>query len=131
MKECIDLKYSLYLLTMEVKKTNPIILKTLVQDKKYPYFFKNENIDNNIYIVQRAFDISNALYILSVWNMDRFNIGEIDKYADITTPYTKYLYNGNNNITKVEMNGGDDDCKILLYKKDGIINVVSLLKFDN
>lgn len=116
---------------MDVKKNNPIVLKTLVQDKKYPYFFKNENIDNNIYIVQRAFDIPNALYILSVWNMDRFNIGEIDKYVeDINIPYTKYLYNGNNNITKVEINGGDDDSKILIYKKDNIINVVALLKFD-
>ena len=89
------------------------------------------NIDNNTYIVQRAFNIPNALYIISVWNMDRFNIGEIDKYVDdVNIPYTKYLYNGNNNITKVEINGGDDDSKILIYKKDGLVNVVSLLKFD-
>lgn len=113
---------------MESKNT-PIILKTLVQDKKYPYFFKNENIDNNTYIVQRAYSISNALYIIDVWNNERYNIGDIDKYIDIEIPYTKYLYNGNNKIEKVEINGGDDDTKVLLYKKDGIVYVMALLKF--
>ena len=122
------LKYLLYVVTMEYKNT-PIILKTLVQNKKYPYFFKNENIDKNIYIVQRAYTTTNALYIIDVWNTERYNIGEIDKYIDIDMPYNKYLYNGNNNITKVEVNGGDDDFKVLLYKKDGIVNVVALLKF--
>ena len=29
-------------------KNSPIILKTLEQNKKYPYFFKNENIDKNL-----------------------------------------------------------------------------------
>lgn len=110
-------------------KNVPIVLKTLTHDKKYPYFFKNENIDNNIYIVQRAYNIKNALYIIDVWNRERYNIGEIDKYVEADIPYTKYLYNGNNKIMQRKMNGGDDDFKVLLYKKEGIVYVDALLRF--
>jgi len=110
-------------------RTTPIILKTLTQDKKYPYFFKNENIDNNTYIVQRAYNIPNALYIIDVWNSERYNIGEINKYIDIDVSYNKYMYNGNNKITKIEVDGGNDDYKILQYKKDGLVYTMALLKF--
>ena len=51
--------------------TKPFILKVLKEDKKYPYFFRNENIDNNIYIVQRAINIPNALFILGIWNKEK------------------------------------------------------------
>ena len=108
---------------------NPIVLKTLQENKKYPYFFKNENIDNDMYIIQKAYDINNALYIIDVWNREKYNIGEIEKYIEINIPYNKYLYNGNNNITKVKINGGDDDYKVLLYKKEGIIYTMAMLKF--
>jgi hypothetical protein len=109
----------------------PIILKTISSDKKYPYFFKNENIDEKAtYLVQRAHDVYNALYIIHVWNSERYNIGDIERYIDIDIPYNKYMYNGNNEIEKIEMNGGDDDYKVLLYKKDGIMYVMALLEFE-
>lgn len=110
--------------------SRPIILKTLNQEKKYPYFLKNENIDNNTYIVQRAYNIPNALYILDIWNREKYNIGEIDRYIDVDISYTKYLYNTNTDIKKVDVNGGSDDYKILLYKKDGKIHTSALLQFD-
>lgn len=110
--------------------SHPILLKTLKEEQRYPYFFSNENIDNNIYIVQKAYNIPNALYILDVWNREKFNIGEIERYIDIDIPYTKYLYNNNNKIVKIDVNGGNDDYKILLYKKDGKIYTSALLKFD-
>jgi hypothetical protein len=109
--------------------SSPILLKTLIQNDRFPYFFKNENIDDKIYIVQRAYSISNALYIIDVWNNERYNPGEIDKYIDQDIPYNKYLYNGNNKIIKETINGGDEQVKVLVYKKHGKVNVVALLQF--
>jgi len=114
---------------MEIKK--PIVLKTLQSQMKYAYFLKNENIDNNTYIVQKAFNIPNALYICDIWEREGYNIMEIDRYIDDKNiSYTKYLYNKNTDITKIDVNEGSETHKILLYKKDGKINVCSLLKFD-
>ena len=115
---------------MEEAKSNLIYLDTINIDKKYPYFLKNPNIDNNVYIVQRASSILNALYILDVWNREKFNIGEIDRYIYVNIPYTKYLYNSNNNIQEVKINDGDNNYKILVYKKDGKLYYSALLKFE-
>ena len=115
--------------------SRPIVLKTLKEEQKYPYFFKNENIDNNVYIVQKAHDIGNALYILDIWKREKYNIGDIDRSIDINgsmneMSYTKYLYSSNTKIVKSEVNGGNDEYKILLYKKDGKIYTSALLKFN-
>jgi len=110
--------------------SRPIVLKPLKEEHKYPYFLKNENIDNNTYIVQKAYNIPNALYILDVWNREKYNSGEIDRYIDVDIPYTKYLYNSNTKITKVDVNGGSDDFKILMYKKGNKIHTSALLRFE-
>ena len=109
--------------------THPIILKTLKEEHKYPYFLKNENIDNNIYIVQKAHNIGNALYIIDIWNREKYNIGDIDKSIESEMSYTKYLYSNNNKIIKKEINGGSEEYKILLYKKDNNIYTSALLKY--
>ena len=111
---------------------SPIILKSLIQNNKYPYFFKNENIDDNTYIVQNALDVSNALYIIDVWNKEQYNTGEIDRFIDPSIiSYNKYLYNGNNKITKIKVNGGSEDVKVLCYKKNEVVYTSALLKFQN
>lgn len=121
--------------------SRPIVLKTLSIEQKYPYFFRNENIDDNIYIVQKAYNIENALFIIDTWNKEKYNIGEIEQYIDIDIPYTKYLYSSNTNIKKVDVNGGNDvykmskedknkDYKILVYKREEKFYISALLKFD-
>jgi hypothetical protein len=111
--------------------SRPIILKSIEEDvrSRYPYFFQNELIDKNIYIVQKSINISNALYILDVWKREKFNIGEIDRYIDVEIPYTQYFYNNNNDIKKVDVGGGSEDYKIICYKKDDGFNVCALLKY--
>ena len=109
--------------------SHPIILKSLDEETLYPYFFKNENIDGNVYIVQKAYNIENALYILDIWNRERYNIGEVERYIDVEVPYTKYLYSSNTKIVKIDVNGGSDTNKILLYKKEGKIYTSALLKY--
>ena len=111
--------------------SHPIVLKSSSEEQKYPYFFKNENIDNNTYIVQKAHSISNALYIIDVWNREQYNVGDIDRDIEVDIPYTKYLYSRNTKIKKADVNGGSDDYKVILYKKDGKIYTSALLKFVN
>lgn len=108
----------------------PMVLRPLKETGKTPIILQNENIDKNIYIVQSAYNIPNALFILDVWIDDNYNIGEVDRYLDETViPYTKILYNSNSNIQRVDVNGGSDDYKILLYKKDGRVYTSALLKY--
>ncbi len=107
----------------------PSILKILKEDKNYPYFFQNENIDKNIYIVQRAFNIPNALYILGVWNKEKYNVGQIDRYETADISFTKYLYHNNDRIDKIKINEGNDNYKIIIYKKEGKLYINALLKY--
>jgi hypothetical protein len=108
----------------------PKVLPKLNDDYTYPYFFKNENIDDKTYIIQKSSSISNALYVLDIWNKEGYNIGETENgYFDDKFSYTKYLYNANNDIVKVDINGGNENYKVLLYKKDGKIYTSSMLEF--
>ena len=111
--------------------SRPIVLRSIEEGiNKYPYFFQNELIDKSIYIVQKAIDIPNALYIIDVWNREKFNIGDIERYIgtdDIS--YTQYFYNSNTDIKKEDINGGSDQYKIICYKKDDGFNVCALLKY--
>ena len=112
--------------------SRPIVLKSINEGtSKYPYFLKNELIDDNIYIVQSATNIPNALYILDVWNREKFNPGQIEQYINVQIPYTLYLYKGTSDIQieKQEINGGNDDYKVLVYKKDDGVHIRALLKY--
>lgn len=113
------------------KNSKPIILKSYSDDSKFPYFLQNDEIGGEtIYIVQRAESIAHALFILDTWNSERYNVGEIDRWLNPDEePYTKYQYNNNLNIKKVDVNGGDEYMKILVYKKEGKIYTSALLKF--
>ncbi len=108
----------------------PYILRTLDEEQTAPYFFKNENIDNNIYIVQRCHNVGNALFIIDTWNREGKNIITTD--IEIYVDHTYYIYNGNDNITKVNVsNDGKEssDYKIIIYKKNGKVYTSALLLF--
>ncbi len=111
--------------------SKPIVLKTYSEDSKFPYFLQNDDIGgDNIYIVQRCESIAHALFVLDVWNSERYNIGEVDRWLNpYEEPYTKYRYNTNTKITRIDVNGGSDDMKIIVYKKEGKIYTSALLKF--
>lgn len=111
--------------------SKPIVLKTYTDDSKFPYFFQSELIEeNSIFIVQRCQSIPHALFVLDVWNNEKYNIGEVDRWVDPKKEaYIKYLYNDNTDIRKVEVNGGDNDMKVLIYKKEGKVHTCALLKF--
>lgn len=108
----------------------PFVLTSKQESESiYPYFFKNELIDDKVYICQKAKNIQNALYIIDVWNREKYNIMETDQIIDSDIPYTKYMFINNHDIRKVDVDGGDESYKILLFKTNNVIYTVCLLPF--
>jgi len=114
---------------------NPITLNNIIESDDNPYFFSNPNIDKtpsgnpNIYIAQKVKSESHALYVLDVWNNEQYNIGDVDVKLEVDIPFTRYLYNTNDNIKTEEVNGGNKNYSILYYKKNNKINYIALLKY--
>ena len=105
-------------------QNKPVLLEVVDIKTDYPYFFKNSNIDDNIYIAQKATSEANALYIIYVWNTERFNPAPISRELK-NISFSGYFYNNNDDITKT---GHDDDYKIIYYKHENKINYIALLK---
>jgi hypothetical protein len=110
---------------------NPIVIQSLGSENNSPYFYKSPEIDNHVYIVQTAYNIPNALYIIDVWNKENYNCGKIERYIDsnIDMPYNLYSYENANTISKEEKNGGDNDYKVMICKYEGKVYTYALLKY--
>lgn len=84
-----------------------------------PYFFKNELIDNKVYLAQNTATLGKASDIAITWFRDGYNTSI---YAEEATPFsfTLYSYVHRGNITPVKINGRDfpHSVKILGYKID-------------
>lgn len=85
-----------------------------------PYFFKNNLINNNIYLAQNTFSLENALYISDTWKTKKYNAGynpQVDKNINIER-YLLYSYKNSKSI-KGYILGGEpqkNDPIILGYK---------------
>ena len=125
----------------------PVIIKGF-KDENYPYFFRNDGISNGkqTYIIQKASSVGQALAICDRWKREKFNITDSTHELLYNVPYIKYLYNSNNDITKIKVtpedNEEDDDdnkvtyyhkrdYEILMYLKDGRVNVVAMLPYNH
>jgi 5'(3')-deoxyribonucleotidase len=110
---------------------SPIILNKINDVDDNPYFFKNLNISDKIYIAQKATSEENALYICDVWNNHKYNIGNTTNIINIKIPFNRYLYNANDNIELQKELGGNDDYNVLIYKYNKKLNYVALLEFNS
>jgi hypothetical protein len=85
-----------------------------------PYFFKNTNIDNNVYLAQNTQTLDKASDIAVTWIREGYNIGI---YANSTPPvtFTLYSYINSNNISQGRQIKGkpfSTNVKIIGYKID-------------
>lgn len=98
------------------------------------YFFKNNLIDNNIYIAQNSDNINDALKIERIWTNKKYNIGtEVDNETEKEIfSFILYSYSNSQNITKKYINYSEDkdNYKILGYKKDNKSQFISLLSLN-
>jgi hypothetical protein len=126
----------------------PIVVSTLDYSTPKPYFFQNDIISpKERYIAQPVDSLESALYILDIWNSEKYNIGpDMTFNFPLSTlvhiPFIKYVYHSNHNIGKFvhELRPKTDvpdtfrhikkpeDYKILVYKKNGKLYYLALLK---
>lgn len=93
--------------------------KVLIGSTK-PYFFKNNLIDNKIYLAQNTTSIGKACDIAINWIRNNYNIGVHSK--DITpVSFILYSYINSENITSLSVNGKSfsHEVKIIGYKING------------
>ncbi len=126
-----------------VPKKLPLRLKNFQDEQIFPYFFRNALVNaNNVYLLQQANSIPEALYIIQIWNTEHYNIGTSpNNQVLLDIPYTKYLYNSNTDIERVRViptTFGDDrntmeqflkEYGVLIYKKNKFVNILALLPY--
>jgi hypothetical protein len=87
------------------------IYDTVVPIYNYPYFFKNDNIDDKIYLIQNESNIQDSISRSINWN--KFKINKIDKnITKFDYSYIFYFFESVNNIHKYLVNGKENDFDI-------------------
>ena len=97
-----------------------------------PYFFKNINIDNNVYLAQNTQNLEKASDIAVNWIRNGNNVGLYAKEIPIVS-FTLYSYKNSNDISKgIPIKGKpfSNDIKILGYKVDDNPEYTVLLPLD-
>ena len=113
-----NIKYTLY---------NEIQIST-----SSPYFFKNDIIDNNIYLAQNTTSLQKATDIATNWIIYKYN----NKYNKLNTSniqpleFTLYTYVNSTTIKKYNIKGKKEfkNIKIIIYKIDDTTFYTTLLK---
>ena len=96
---------------------NYILYDEVLIGSTKPYFFKNNLIDNKIYLAQNTTSIGKACDIAINWFRNDYNIGVHSK--DITpVSFILYSYVNSENITSLSVNGKSfsHEVKIIGYK---------------
>ena len=108
---------NLYIYKKSLESTSYSLNKRVILDNNLPYFFRNNLIDDQIYLAQNVDgNLDSSLKISDIWNEDHYNPGEIvDGERDISGKgYTLYGYSNSNNI-KIIRNTGKNS-RIIGYK---------------
>ena len=104
---------------IEERKIDYIIHDTVKIGKKIPYFFRNNLINNSIYLAQNTINIYEALGIAVAWNSNGYNEGEhpVNIPKNILS-FTLYSYVNSDDIKEYSIQGEQNpyDIKILGYK---------------
>ena len=101
--------------------------------KAEPYFFKNKNIDNDVYIAQNTDDLKKAIQISIIWNENNYNTGYNSKIEqNVNFDFILYSYINHQQIEKYYINNKDSkdyDIQIIGYKLNWKAYYTTLLKF--
>lgn len=101
------------------------IKKKIDQEQKLwdikPYFFRNNLIDNKIYLAQNINSLIKGMNIAKKWVTEKFNPGTNVVIENIFLEFTLYDFRSKNNIEEYNIDGeeNDYDIKILGFKHDG------------
>lgn len=120
---------------IQEKKINLVLTDSIQINKTVPYFFKNDLISPEIYLVQNTHSIYNAITIAKIWLEDDYNIGNNIPQDDIEKQiinFTLYSFVNNKDIKKYKVKGLNTplDIHIMGYKieDDSFYSVLLPLK---
>jgi hypothetical protein len=120
----------------DVDATDEYELYDEVELKKKQYFFKNQLIDNNVYIARNVDTIEKAIQLGIFWNIEHYNPDKMEKIDEEKYGYRIILYSYKNAkdiqkymIEKDEIENGGN-LKIIGYKINGVKKFTVLLKID-
>ena len=120
----------------DIDATDEYELYDEVELKKKQYFFKNQLIDNNVYIARNVDTIEKAIQLGIFWNIEHYNPDKMEKIDEEKYGYRIILYSYKNAkdiqkymIEKDEIENGGN-LKIIGYKINGVKKFTVLLKID-
>ena len=128
----------------------PIVISTSYLADPEPYFFRNDQISSKeVYIAQPADTLESAIWIIEVWNREKYNIGPDRPHIKLSDvmylPFRKYIYHSNTHIpfsihtlvppsSSLEVppisKRSPEQCKVLVYKKLGKLYYLALLRVE-
>ena len=99
-----------------------------------PYFFHNDNIDENVYIAQNTSDLNTALDVSYKWYQDNFNYGYYGSgknIKDLNLEFTLYNYSSSDEIVIKKVKGKlKANSKIIGYKLNNTPRYTCLLELN-
>ena len=102
----------------EYKKSYVLYSKILIKHQS-PYFFQNNLIGPEIWLVQNTSSIEKAINIWKTWNKDKYNPGENPNGDDPDIiSFMLYSYHNSQDIVPYKI-GKESNIKILGYKIEG------------
>lgn len=96
----------------EYNKIKNILYKDIQFQKRNPYFFKNQLIDNNIYIAQNTDSIKKALNISLIWNKYKYNAGYDYEEEELNYEFILYSFTNFKNIKMYNIDGEENNYNI-------------------
>ena len=102
----------------EHNKVKNILYNRIQVEKINPYFFKNQLIDNNIYIAQNTDSLQKAMNISLIWNKYKYNSGYESQEEELNYEFILYSYTNFKNIKMYNIDGEENNynIKIIGYK---------------
>jgi hypothetical protein len=90
----------------------------IIIGQKTPYFFKNELVENRVFLAQNTITLQQAMDVAVTWYKQKYNIGLYSRTeTELEYGFTLYSYVNSSNITKVNVESTkDSDFHILGYK---------------
>jgi hypothetical protein len=84
-----------------------------------PYFFKNNIIDDKVYLAHNTMSLKNAFYIYKTWIDGKYNPIQVTKDDNSSYGFMFYVYKNKDNIKGYYVNGETKTpMKIIGYKME-------------
>jgi hypothetical protein len=111
-----------------------IINRGITNDYKTPYFFKNEHVEDTVFLAQNVDSLEKAISLGLIWNKKKVNEGVyIENITSKQYSFTLYSYINPDDITEKRVVGKKEsggEIRVIGYKKKGKAYFTVLFKLE-